>query len=977
MIQLGIPGFAWADLFSPAKLEELAAAFDRFFRERSPEGFARFDAYRSGKGEGMTPEQQSDALLAGAPHLSAFIAKLFRVEGELAKVHADVEARKVLWTFRHEFAKKRLFGKEPGKSWIGTLEDARKTIAQALVRVRDRRRAETKSSTSRAARWRSSRSTTSRAKRRSTAARTGPTSSARAPKGSAARRPSRSRSTRSRRGSRARRKDHHDPARRWPSLHVAEEPRLPAPRRAPPARAEAPRALRRPRARAPRARRLRAHRSPRRPARGRAGDRLLPLLPRPRQGLVLEGPARQQDRRAEEEPARRRARRLPARREDQRDARHASRRRRARRARARLHRQPDVPRHRPPHLQRLHEGVRLPEAGAGQHPADRDARAHRGARAAVGPRDLRPAHALEPAQRRAPARAAVQRQERARRRPRPRGLHARAPPRARGLRRRRASTASRSSRSRSSSPATRRTPPAPDQGLRHALRRARRAHRSSASAASASTASPFAGTRTSSRSSTSRSRATRCSASTAASASAARSTLDDAWELGFDHVAHRGGRGPPDDHRHEEQPRARHPQGERLPHGPAAHRRLQAELASRTCRCSLPAVVIGGGLTAIDTATELLAYYLVQVEKIAERVASRSSRRRAPRPSARCSTRRSGSSSQEQLAARDASSTTSATAPRAKAASRDVQPLLDEWGGVTLVYRKRVARLARVPPEPRGGAEEPRGGRALRREPRADRGRARRARPREGDEVRAPRRRSLRGRAPRAHASASPRARAPTSRTRRSTPGTFELDDEEAVLPGPRRDASTRTASVVARRRRKPRATASSRATRTDGHDRVLLRRQPPVLRGQRRQGDGEREGRLPARRRALPGDARRSTPPTSPRATRRLARSSTRLDDELIARVVEVNRLTPTIVEVVVHAPLAARKFKPGQFYRLQNFESFAPLVEGTRLAMEGLALTGAWVDEEKGLLGTIVLEMGGSLAPAARRCAPASRSS
>ena len=89
------------------------------------------------------------------------------------------------------------------------------------------------------------------------------------------------------------------------------------------------------------------------------------------------------------------------------------------------------------------------------------------------------------------------------------------------------------------------------------------------------------------------------------------------------------------------------------------------------------------------------------------------------------------------------------------------------------------------------------------------------------------------------------------------------------------------------------------------------------------------------------------------------------------------VNRLTKTIVEIVVHAPMAARKFLPGQFYRLQNFETFAPLISvhrkgdgnGTpdiharaRLAMEGLALTGAWVDVEKGLLGTIVLEMGGS---------------
>jgi NAD(P)H-flavin reductase len=56
-----------------------------------------------------------------------------------------------------------------------------------------------------------------------------------------------------------------------------------------------------------------------------------------------------------------------------------------------------------------------------------------------------------------------------------------------------------------------------------------------------------------------------------------------------------------------------------------------------------------------------------------------------------------------------------------------------------------------------------------------------------------------------------------------------------------------------------------------------------------------------------------------------------------------------------------------PGQFYRLQNFSSHASRVEhlnaeATLLAMEGLAMTGAWVDKEKGLVSTIVLEMGGS---------------
>ncbi len=83
-------------------------------------------------------------------------------------------------------------------------------------------------------------------------------------------------------------------------------------------------------------------------------------------------------------------------------------------------------------------------------------------------------------------------------------------------------------------------------------------------------------------------------------------------------------------------------------------------------------------------------------------------------------------------------------------------------------------------------------------------------------------------------------------------------------------------------------------------------------------------------------------------------------LDSELIARVHQVNRLTETIIEVVVHAPSAARRFRPGQFYRLQNFETSAVCVGDTRLLMEGIALTGAWVDREKGLLSMIALELG-----------------
>jgi NAD(P)H-flavin reductase len=83
-------------------------------------------------------------------------------------------------------------------------------------------------------------------------------------------------------------------------------------------------------------------------------------------------------------------------------------------------------------------------------------------------------------------------------------------------------------------------------------------------------------------------------------------------------------------------------------------------------------------------------------------------------------------------------------------------------------------------------------------------------------------------------------------------------------------------------------------------------------------------------------------------------------LNAALDTRVHSVERLTPTIVEVVVHAPVHARKFLPGQFFRFQNFESQSQMVDGTSLTMEGLALTGAWVDAERGLLSMIALEMG-----------------
>lgn len=81
-------------------------------------------------------------------------------------------------------------------------------------------------------------------------------------------------------------------------------------------------------------------------------------------------------------------------------------------------------------------------------------------------------------------------------------------------------------------------------------------------------------------------------------------------------------------------------------------------------------------------------------------------------------------------------------------------------------------------------------------------------------------------------------------------------------------------------------------------------------------------------------------------------------LDRKLISVVERVERLTPTVIEVIVKSPAAAKAFNPGQFYRLQRYEENSNLVAGYNFPMEGIALTGANVKKE--CISLIILELG-----------------
>ena len=86
------------------------------------------------------------------------------------------------------------------------------------------------------------------------------------------------------------------------------------------------------------------------------------------------------------------------------------------------------------------------------------------------------------------------------------------------------------------------------------------------------------------------------------------------------------------------------------------------------------------------------------------------------------------------------------------------------------------------------------------------------------------------------------------------------------------------------------------------------------------------------------------------------------RMQDLLQARVESVRRLTRDVIELTVHAPLAAQRHNPAQVFRLQNYETVAARVGNTRLQTETLPLTGSYINKDAGTVSLIVRERGAS---------------
>jgi NADPH-dependent glutamate synthase beta subunit-like oxidoreductase/NAD(P)H-flavin reductase len=418
-------------------------------------------------------------------------------------------------------------------------------------------------------------------------------------------------------------------------------------------------------------------------------------------------------------------------------------------------------------------------------------------------------------------------------------------------------------------------------------------------------------------------------------------TIDSTFEMGFDHVALCAGAGRP----------TVIPMKNGLARGVRQASdflmALQLTGAAKTnsvanLQLRLPIVVIGGGLTAIDTATESLAYYTVQVEKFLERyetlVAEKGERE----------VRTGWTAEETETASEFLTHAYAIRAERALAAREGRNPklaqLLNTWGGVTIAYRRRLIdapsytlnheEVALALEEGIRFAES-----LTPQEVELDQyghAAALHLKAASGDSVRMPAKSIL-----------------VAAGTQPNTVLGRE-DQHNVFLDGKWFQAVGEDGNPVKPERvAKPAQVSVLMSIRKDGRGISFFGDLHPSFAGNVVKAMASAKQGYPVVSRLL---ARRL--PSAPQPSELLQK----LNYELRAVVKDVVRLTPNIVEVIAQAPTAARAFQPGQFYRLQNYETLAPRVDGTVLGMEGLALTGASVDREKGLLSTIVLEMGGS---------------
>ncbi len=427
-------------------------------------------------------------------------------------------------------------------------------------------------------------------------------------------------------------------------------------------------------------------------------------------------------------------------------------------------------------------------------------------------------------------------------------------------------------------------------------------------------------------------------------------TLEDAWELGFEHVCIATGTGFP----------RVIPMGNSLARGMRqANDFLMAlqltgagkETSLANLQVRLPAVVIGGGLTAIDTANEVQAYYIKQVEKVLTRYEKLAETQGEDRI-------RAGLNEEDmETLAEFLEHGRAVRAERERAAMAAEAPsfiaLLRSWGGVTLAYRKGMnasPAYTRNHEEIIKAMEEglyyAEGLDPLRVE--LDRyGHVqvlicRRMKCVQGRWLATGEELTLPARSVFVAAGAQP-----NTLYEQEYPGSFKLEGDH-FLPHVEHPDGMQPVQVAEHCKIPEFGPFTS--YHHQGHSVTFIGDTNPVFHGSVVKAIASSKRGYPLIMAAL---AHRP-----PAAETPYAEFKERMTELLTPRVANVRRDNPTMVEIWVRAPMAARNFRPGQFYRLQTFESTSPLVEGTRLQIPLLTVSGTGVKDD--MIRLMVLQWG-----------------
>lgn len=427
-------------------------------------------------------------------------------------------------------------------------------------------------------------------------------------------------------------------------------------------------------------------------------------------------------------------------------------------------------------------------------------------------------------------------------------------------------------------------------------------------------------------------------------------TLENAWELGFDHVCLAVGAGLP----------------RILSIGNSLARGMRQasdflmalqltgagkESSLANLQLRLPAVVIGGGLTAVDTATEVQAYYIKQVEKAL-------ARHEALLTSLGEAKIFAGMPDEDkEILSEFLLHGQAVRAERARAAAVGEQPnftpLLHAWGGVTLTYRRA---LGESPAYTRNHEEVIQamneglfymdGCDPLRVE--LDQYKhvralvCRRAEQRDGKWLTSDEEITLPARAVFVAAGS-----VPNTIYEREYPGTFKLEDNH-FLGHIQSGDDLQPVAVADHCKEKEFGVFTS--VNADGRLVSYLGDTHPVFHGSVVKAIASAKRGYPQVVAALAKQPDGNT--------HDLADFRKQMAHALTARIAEVKRTNPAVTEIWVRAPMAARNFQPGQFFRMQTFESLSPIVAGTRLQVPLLTVSGTGVKDD--MIRLMVLQWG-----------------